>query len=439
MATTPSMNQPVALDSKQQSYTMAMAVVTMLFFMWGFLTCLNDILVPHFKIIFDLNYTQVMLIQFTFFAAYFIMSIPSGKIVARIGYKKGIVVGLVTSGIGALLFYPAAGIPSYPLFLTALFVLAAGITMLQVTANPYVAVLGRPQTASSRLNLTQGFNSLGHTLGPVFGGIFILAGAFLTQEQVRLLPSDQQIAYRLQEAGYVQGPYLFLAATLFVLAVVMGLFKLPVIATVEDHHAKSARLRDALKHKHLVLGVIGIFLYVGAEVSIGSFLVNFFGEKDIAGMTPQEGAKYVSFYWGAAMVGRFIGSALLQKLDPRKMLGVVASIAALLVVVTILSTGHVAMWTIISVGLFNSVMFPIIFTLGVDGLGKLTSQGSSLLVMGIVGGAIVPVIQGAFADAIGIHTAFFIPVLCYLYVVFYGLKGSKHNLSSEVLPTPVEA
>ncbi len=432
MATTPPIHQPVALETQQQSYAMAMAVVTMLFFMWGFLTCLNDILVPHFKIIFDLNYTQVMLIQFTFFAAYFIMSIPSGKIVARIGYKKGIVVGLITAGIGALLFHPAAGIPSYPLFLTALFVLAAGITMLQVTANPYVAVLGRPQTASSRLNLTQGFNSLGHTLGPVFGGIFILAGASLTQEQVRLLPGDQAIAYRLQEAGYVQGPYLFLAATLFALAVVMALFKLPVIATVEDHHAKSARLRDALKHKHLVLGAIGIFLYVGAEVSIGSFLVNFFGEKEIAGMTPQDGAKYVSFYWGAAMVGRFIGSALLQKLDPRKMLGVVASIASLLVVVTILSTGHVAMWTIISVGLFNSVMFPIIFTLGVDGLGKATSQGSSLLVMAIVGGAIIPVIQGAFADAIGIHTAFIIPAICYLYVVFYGLKGSKHDLAPEV-------
>ncbi|MBP1648758.1 MAG: transporter [Bacteroidetes bacterium] len=439
MAMTPSIHQPVALETKQQSYAMAMAVVTMLFFMWGFLTCLNDILVPHFKIIFDLNYTQVMLIQFTFFAAYFIMSIPSGKIVARIGYKKGIVVGLITAGIGALLFYPAAGIPSYPLFLTALFVLAAGITMLQVTANPYVAVLGRPQTASSRLNLTQGFNSLGHTLGPVFGGIFILAGASLTQEQVRLLPNDQQIMYRLQEAGYVQGPYLFLAATLFVLAVVMALFKLPVIATVEDHHAKSGRLRDALKHRHLVLGAIGIFLYVGAEVSIGSFLVNFFGEKDIAALSPQKAADYVSFYWGAAMVGRFVGSALLQRLDPRKMLAVVASIASLLVLVTILSTGHVAMWTIISVGLFNSVMFPIIFTLGVDGLGKLTSQGSSLLVMAIVGGAIIPVIQGAFADAIGIHTAFIIPALCYLYVVFYGLKGSKHSLVQEASSVPVEA
>jgi MFS transporter, FHS family, L-fucose permease len=439
MATTTGISQPVVLEGQQQNYTVAMAVVTMLFFMWGFLTCLNDILVPHFKIIFDLNYTQVMLIQFTFFAAYFIMSIPSGKIVALIGYKKGIVLGLVTAGIGALLFYPAAGIPSYPLFLTALFVLAAGITMLQVTANPYVAVLGRPQTASSRLNLTQGFNSLGHTLGPVFGGIFILAGASLTQDQVRILPTDQQIAYRLQEAGYVQGPYLFLAATLFLLAVVMWLFKLPVIATVEDHHAKSARLRDALKHRHLVLGAIGIFLYVGAEVSIGSFLVNFFGEKEIAGLTPQVAASYVSYYWGAAMVGRFIGSALLQKLDPRKMLAIVASIASLLVVITILASGPLAMWTIIAVGFFNSVMFPIIFTLGVDGLGKLTSQGSSLLVMAIVGGAIVPVIQGAFADTIGIHTAFIIPALCYLYVVFYGLKGSKHNLAPEIHPSPVEA
>lgn len=411
-----------------RAYAPAMAVVTLLFFMWGFLTCLNDILVPHFKIIFDLNYAQVMFIQFTFFAAYFVMSIPSGKVVARIGYKKGIVAGLLTSAFGALLFYPAAGIPSYPLFLTALFVLASGITMLQVTANPYVAVLGHPRTASSRLNLTQGFNSLGHTLGPVFGGIFILAGASLTQEQVRLLPFAEQSAYRLQEAGYVQGPYIGLAATLVLLAVVMGAFRLPVIATVEDASAKSARLRDALSHRHLVLGALAIFLYVGAEVSIGSFLVNFFGEPSIGALAPAVAASYVSYYWGSAMVGRFIGSALLQKFNPRAMLAVCAGIASGLVLLTIASSGHAAMWTIIAVGFFNSVMFPIIFTLGVDGLGKLTSQGSSVLVMAIVGGAVIPVLQGVLADAVGIHIAFILPAVCYLYVVYYGLKGSKHTL-----------
>ena len=412
------------------SYGPAMAVVTLLFFMWGFLTCLNDILVPHFKIIFDLNYAQVMFIQLAFFAAYFVMSIPSGKIVARIGYKRGIVAGLLTSALGALLFYPAAGIPSYPLFLAALFILASGITMLQVTANPYVAVLGPPRTASSRLNLTQGFNSLGHTLGPVFGGIFILAGAFLTQEQVRLLPSAEQAAYRLQEAGYVQGPYIGLAATLAVLAIVMGAFKLPVIATVEDSSAKSARLRDALAHRHLVLGALAIFLYVGAEVAIGSFLVNFFSERSIGALSPAVAASYVSYYWGSAMVGRFIGSALLQKLNPRVMLAVAASVASALVLVTIASSGHTAMWTIIAVGFFNSVMFPIIFTLGVDGLGNLTSQGSSVLVMAIVGGAVIPVLQGVLADAVGIHVAFILPAVCYLYVVYYGLRGSRHSLGA---------
>ncbi|HUI65559.1 MAG TPA: L-fucose:H+ symporter permease [Bacteroidota bacterium] len=412
------------------SYGPAMAVVTLLFFMWGFLTCLNDILVPHFKIIFDLNYAQVMFIQLAFFAAYFVMSIPSGKIVARIGYKRGIVAGLLTSALGALLFYPAAGIPSYPLFLAALFILASGITMLQVTANPYVAVLGPPRTASSRLNLTQGFNSLGHTLGPVFGGIFILAGAFLTQEQVRLLPSAEQAAYRLQEAGYVQGPYIGLAATLAVLAIVMGAFKLPVIATVEDSSAKSARLRDALAHRHLVLGALAIFLYVGAEVAIGSFLVNFFSERSIGALSPAVAASYVSYYWGSAMVGRFIGSALLQKFNPRVMLAVAASVASALVLVTIASSGHTAMWTIIAVGFFNSVMFPIIFTLGVDGLGNLTSQGSSVLVMAIVGGAVIPVLQGVLADAVGIHVAFILPAVCYLYVVYYGLRGSRHSLGA---------
>ncbi len=411
-----SINVPneVHIDHDQNgNYTVPLAVVTMLFFMWGFLTCLNDILIPHLKGVFDLNYTQIMLIQFTFFGAYFIMSIPSGSIIAKVGYQKGIVIGLLTSGVGALLFYPAASAISYPLFLTALFVLASGITLLQVAANPYVAVLGRPETASSRLNLTQAFNSLGTTVAPYFGGVLILSSvAGMTPQQ---------------EAEMVQMPYVGLAVALVLLAVVIWKSKLPVIAAVEDHHAKAGKLTDALKYRHLVLGAVGIFVYVGAEVSIGSFLVNFLGQADIAGLPEATAAGFVSYYWGGAMIGRFVGSALMQKFNAGKLLGIFSLVASALVMTTVFSTGHFAMWTILAVGLFNSIMFPTIFTLGIDGLGKLTSQGSSILIMAIVGGAIIPVAQGALADNFGIQHAFILPAVCYLYIVYYGFIGSKHS------------
>lgn len=416
------------IDASQGgNFRVPLAVVTILFFMWGFLTCLNDILVPHLKAVFDLNYTQVMLIQFTFFTAYFVMSIPSGKIINLFGYQKGIVIGLLTAGVGTFLFYPAASVPSYPLFLTALFVLASGITLLQVAANPYVAVLGKPETASSRLNLTQAFNSLGTTVAPFFGGLLILTTTMLTVDEMHALNPEQLQAYRLAEASSVQMPYVGLGIALVVLAVAMAMFKLPVIAAVEDHHAKAGKLTDALKHRHLVLGAIGIFVYVGAEVSIGSFLVNFMGQPEIAGLKEAAAAGFVSYYWGGAMVGRFIGSALLQKIDAGKLLGVFALITCGLVFTTVFTTGHVAMWTILSVGLFNSIMFPTIFTLGIDGLGKLTSQGSSVLIMAIVGGALIPVAQGALADTYGIQTAFILPAICYLYIVYYGFIGSRHH------------
>jgi FHS family L-fucose permease-like MFS transporter len=412
------------MDTK--GYKSAFATVTMLFFMWGFLTCLNDILVPHLKGVFDLNYTKVMLIQFTFFAAYFIMSLPAGKVIARFGYKNGIVIGLATSACGALLFYPAAGFLSYPLFLTALFILASGITVLQVAANPYASVLGKPETASSRLNLAQAVNSLGHTTAPLFGGLLIL-GTTLSAEQLSALPAAEQHAAKLAKAASVQTPYLILAGALLALAVIMAMIKLPVISTVEGKETRHAKLSDALKFRHLRLAAVGIFLYVGAEVSIGSFLVNFFGQKDIAGLVEAAAAGFVSYYWGSAMVGRFIGSALLQKIKPRGVLAVAAAIASLLVFITILATGKAAMWTILAVGFFNSVMFPIIFTLGIEDLGPLTSQGSSVLVMAIVGGAVIPLFQGMLADTIGIHTAFILPAICYLYVVYFALWGSKHS------------
>jgi FHS family L-fucose permease-like MFS transporter len=412
MASIPNATSAHIDPSNGGNYRVPLAVVTMLFFMWGFLTCLNDILIPHLKGVFDLNYTQIMLIQFTFFGAYFIMSIPSGSIIAKVGYQKGIVIGLLTSAVGALMFYPAASAISYPLFLSALFVLASGITLLQVAANPYVAVLGKAETASSRLNLTQAFNSLGTTVAPYFGGVLILSSV------AGMTP--------LEEAAMVQMPYVGLAVALALLAVVIWKSKLPVIASVEDHHAKSGKLTDALKHRHLVLGAVGIFVYVGAEVSIGSFLVNFLGQADIAGLPEATAAGFVSYYWGGAMIGRFVGSALMQKINAGKLLAVASLAAFALVMTTVMTGGQFAMWTILSVGLFNSIMFPTIFTLGIDGLGKLTSQGSSILIMAIVGGAIIPVAQGALADSFGIQHAFILPAVCYLYIMYYGWAGHKH-------------
>jgi FHS family L-fucose permease-like MFS transporter len=394
--------------------------------MWGFVTVLNDVLVPHLKSIFDLTYTRVMLIQFAFFSAYFIFSIPAAKIIDWIGYKKTIVAGLCTMGVGALLFIPAAGVPSYPLFLGALMVLAAGITVLQVAANPYVAVLGPPETASSRLNLTQAFNSLGTTIGPYLGGAFILSAAPASMDVVRHMSTAAQQAYRIHEASSVKIPYLIIAAILFFLAIAIGLFRLPPMPQAERHGSSGLSIWS---YRHLLLGAIAIFVYVGAEVSIGSFLIIYLGRPEIGNLSAKIAAGYVAFYWGGAMVGRFIGSAILQKVRTPIVLGIAAFMAACLVCTSMLSVGAVAMWSMIAVGLFNSVMFPSIFTLGIAELGPLTGDGSGLLVMAIVGGAIIPLAQGKLADSsIGIHHAFLLPVICYLYIVFYAFKGSKPKI-----------
>jgi MFS transporter, FHS family, L-fucose permease len=425
MAIAPSTSTSVTTSNTGQSYGAPLATVTTLFFMWGFLTCLNDILVPHLKSIFDLNYTRVMLIQFAFFGAYFIFSLPSARIIDWIGYQRSMVVGLLTMGLGAFLFVPAASVPSYPLFLGALIVLAAGITCLQVAANPYVTVLGKPETASSRLNLTQAFNSLGTFLAPFFGGLFILTVA-RNIDDIRALAPDALQQYRLHEAATVKTPYIGLGITLVLLAIAIGSFKLPKIEHAQ--HKVGEKVTDSIwSHRNLIFGAIGIFVYVGAEVSIGSFLVNYFGQPEIGGLTEKVAASFVAFYWGGAMVGRFIGSALLQKVKTGNLLGLCAVCAAALVAVSMLTTGHVAMYSIILVGFFNSIMFPSIFTLGVAELGPLTGDGSGIMIMAIVGGAIIPVAQGWIADQIGIHHAFFLPVICYLYILFFALSGSKPN------------
>jgi FHS family L-fucose permease-like MFS transporter len=413
-------------SGRYTDYPGAFAVTTAVFFMWGFLTALNDSLIPHLKAVFELNYTRAMLVQFTFFGAYFLMSLPSGWLVEKLGFKRGIVAGLAIAGVGAAAFWPAAQWHSYALFLGALFVLATGITVLQVAANPYVALLGPARTGSSRLTLAQALNSLGTTLAPLFGAWLILSNTVLSSAQVDALPAAQQLAYRTHEAQSVQGPYLGLALVLVLLAVIVGLFRLPALAenTEQASHGKHGLL-DALRVPHVKFGVIAIFCYVGAEVSIGSFMINYISLPQIGHISEQQASHYVSLYWGGAMVGRAIGSALLAWLNPRKLLAVFAAIAGLLVLTSMLVAGDVAMFTIIAVGLFNSIMFPTIFALGIERLGPLTDKASSLLIMAIVGGALVPLAQGALADHIGIQHAFVLPLLCYAYIIFYGRSGSK--------------
>jgi MFS transporter, FHS family, L-fucose permease len=403
----------------------ALAIVTTLFFMWGFLTSLNDILVPHLKEIFDLNYAKAALVQFAFFFTYFVFALPSGKVVEWIGYKRTMVAGLFVMAAGAFLFVPAASAPSFPLFLTALVVLAAGVTMLQVAANPYVTVLGPARTASSRLNLTQAFNSLGTTIAPKFGSVLILSGIAYTAAQIQTMGPQ---AYKQIQAASVKLPYIGIGVALVFLAVAIAILKLPRIQTTREFRPSGdpdKPLGTIWQHRHVWLGAIGIFTYVGAEVAIGSFLVNYFSQPNTGAMNVKTAAGLVSFYWGGAMVGRFIGSAVLQRMKTGPTVGMVAVVACLLVVTSMLSTGYVAVWTILLVGLFNSIMFPSIFTLGLVGMGPLTGKASGLMVMAVVGGAIIPEMEALLADRIGLHHAFILPALCYVFVAYYGFRGSR--------------
>ncbi|HEY1502202.1 MAG TPA: sugar MFS transporter [Acidobacteriaceae bacterium] len=426
------------------SYRSALSMVTTLFFMWGFLTSLNDILIPHLKSIFELNYAKVMLVQFAFFTTYALLGIPSGKVVEWIGYKKTMVAGLLTMGVGALLFVPAAKVPSFPLFLGALIVLAAGITALQVAANPYVTVLGPARTASSRLNLTQAFNSLGTVAGPIFGAFVILRTAGKVQDISKMSPEVHR-AYQIHEASTVNIPYVGIALALVLLGLAIAMYKFPRIETTKDYRPSelNTEKRSIWTYPHVVFGAIGIFVYVGAEVSIGSFLINYFALPEIGGLATASGSglhqlsasllllatkvigTWVPLYWGGLMVGRFIGSGLQQKVSPGRMLSVFALCSMGLVVVSMFTGGGVAVWSILLVGLFNSIQFPTIFTLGVAEMGPLTGEASGLLITAIVGGAIIPELQGLLADRIGIHHAFVLPILCYLYIAWYGMKGSR--------------
>jgi FHS family L-fucose permease-like MFS transporter len=426
------------------SYVPALAVLTTLFFIWGSLTSLNDVLIPFVQNVFHLNLAPSALIQTAFFSAYFFFSIPSARIIDWIGYKRAIIVGLGTMVLACLLFYPAAKLPSFPFFLAALVVLAAGITVLQVAANPYVAVLGKPQTASSRLVLTQAFNSLGTTVFPWVGATLILKESIGAAAQ----SASQDAVVKL----YVY----FFALVLVLLAVLFAIFKLPKIEGAE--HRIGERVGDSVwKHPNLVFGAIGIFVYVGAEVAIGSSIANYLALPNIGHFASDivdpaarylaaksVAARYISLYWGGAMVGRFIGSAVLQKVKTSRVLAFCGIMAALLVTISIASSGHVAMWSILSVGLFNSIMFPCIFTSGIAELGPLTGDGSGILNTAIVGGAAIPWIvfkiadlanrsyypsmtQGELSWGQGLQYALIIAAICYLYILFYAVSGSKTN------------
>ena len=417
------LHRPTSANAPATTDKTAMAVVTTLFFMWGFLTVLNDILIPHLKPIFDLNWVKIMLIQLSYFSGYLCFSVPAGKLIDWIGHKWAMVSGLLIMALGSFLFIPAAIVASYPLFLAALFVLSVGITILQVSANPYVAVLGPPRTASSRLNLAQGFNSIGTVLAPYLGGLFILT-AVPSMETIRGLSPEALQAFRVHQAASVKLPYLALGLIAVALGLAIAFYKLPVIGHVQ--HQKDEHLESVWKYRHLVLASIGIFVYVGAEVSIGSVLIKYIMQPNIGNISAKLAATYLGFfYWGGLMVGRFSGSALLQRISSKAVLGVSAAAAILLVSISMLSSGHVAMWSVILVGLFNSVMFPIIFTWGIAELGPVTSKGSSMLVMSIVGGGLIAISVGALADRVGVQRALILPVLCYLYVLVYTFIGSK--------------
>jgi MFS transporter, FHS family, L-fucose permease len=435
-------------QSNGKSYAGALSIITTLFFIWGSLTSLNDVLIPYAQHVFKIGIDVSMLIQTAFFSAYFIFSIPASKVISWIGYKKAILVGLATMVLACLAFYPAAKIPSFPFFLGALIILATGITVLQVAANPYVAVLGSPRTASSRLNLTQAFNSLGTTIFPWIGAHLILRTTSLAVAQSTS-----------QEADAVVKLYVYFFVTvLTLLAIGIGISKLPQMQAAE--HSLGEKINDSVwKHPNLVYGAIGIFVYVGGEVAIGSAIANYLALDNIGGFISASSipdaaeryrnalgvaARYISLYWGGAMIGRFIGSALLQKAKPGKLLAIAAAMAALLLTISVLTNGPIAMWSVLAIGLFNSIMFPCIFTMAIDELGPLTGDGSGILNMAIVGGAVIPYLvgktgawinhtyyptlsQGETSWGQGIHYALIVTVLCYLYILFFAVSGSRPN------------
>lgn len=428
----------------KNKYLLPFIALTSLFFLWGFITVLVDFLIPRLKEIFTLTYFQAGLVQFAFFMAYFLLSIPAGFILSKIGYKKGILLGLITMAMGCFLFYPAAEFRTFSIFLIAYFILAGGMTILQVAANPFVAVLGSPEGASSRLNLAQAFNSLGTAIAPIIGATYLLSDTIKTSTEINLLSEIEKAAYYLSEAIAVQMPFVILSISILALAIVFSFVKLPKVI----NSVKNNGYAEVLKNKILVMGSISILLYVGAEVAIGSYLVNYFIDMDMHSIiqnTPWMNniasnilntdlqtldkraivGSFVTFYWSGAMIGRFIGAYLTNIYSPAKVLSFFA-IGALLLIITSMNTiGLISMWSILFVGLFNSIMFPTIFTLSLKDIKELKPQASGVLCTMIVGGAIIPPLFGFFTDLAGFKTAMILLLTCYAYIYYFARYSIK--------------
>ncbi|MCJ2048608.1 sugar MFS transporter [Methylobacterium sp. J-070] len=411
-----------AATRDQGRHRPALSLLASLFFMWGFITVINNTLLPHLRSVFDLDYTQTTLIESVWFIAYFMASLPAAKLIARIGYQRALATGLGIMALGTLGMVLAAHRVSYAITLTALFVIASGITLLQVAANPYVAVVGPAESAPARLNLVQAFNSLGTTLAPLFGGYLILGRSASGNAAAGTVLSP---AERLADAQSVQLPYLIVAAILVVLAVAIARFPLPAIGGGTGRAAEAGRAGPSLwRHRNLVLGVPAIFIYLIAEIGVSNLFINFVSQPAIGDLTHAQAARYLFLLWGGMMVGRFVGSYLMQTRPAETVLAGAAVGAGAVMLVATFATGHLAMWALISVGLFHAIMFPTIFTLGIRGLGPLTEKGAGLLIMAIAGGALV-VVQGWAADRFGLQPSFLITAACELYVLFYALWGCR--------------
>jgi len=407
-----------AVAQTAPSYTGPFITVAVLFFIFGFITNLNMALVPHLRSIFDLPYAWAMLAESAFFLAYFVFSSPTSKLIETIGYKRTMVVSLFIQVVGCLLFVPAAKMVSFPLFLTAVFIVGAGVTALQTAANPYVAILGPEHSAPVRLTLAQALNSLGGTIAPLIAGAYILT-------------DPSKMATKAAIANTVRGPYIAIAAGLLILGVAVAFMHLPHVAQTQEFRpgkdGDSVLTRSIWSYKHTVLGAIGIFLYVGVEVGLASIAVNYFKTQGVDSL--KTASFLVSLYWGGALVGRLLGSWMLTKVKAGKLLGLFGFAATFFVLVSMFTTGQVAIWAIVICGFFNSIMFPNIFALGIAGLGPMTSKGSGLIMTAVVGGAIIPALIGAAADKMGIQNAFMIPAFCYIFIAYYGLWGSKPSRS----------
>ena len=433
----------------KKKYTSAFIIVTILFFLWGFITVLVDSLIPRLKDVFELSYFQAGLVQFAFFIAYLLFSVPAGWLLSKIGYQKGVILGLAVMALGCVLFSPAASERVFGLFLFGYFTLAAGITILQVAANPYVAVLGGEDGASSRLNLSQAFNSLGTAIAPIFGALFLLSDTIKSSNAIETLSKEERAAYYAGEAAAVSSPFLILASCIGFLAFLFMFIKLPKILQ-ENSKGGYGKL---LGNKYVLMGVLGIFLYVGAEVTIGSYLINYFMDMNLGIIVSENETMmniangiatifnrsfdgkdpkavlgiFVIFYWSGAMIGRLVGSYLTRILKPGKVLAIFASFAIVMLLLSMNTYGLVAMWSILAVGLFNSIMFPTIFTLTIEGQGDLKPQASGLLCMAIFGGAIIPPLYGFLTDAIGFKIALLLIIACYAYILFFGYVKSKNT------------